>query len=189
MNRNKLLRLIFMALCCDFGLFTKRLIAPAANILTDALHIPGGIGTGFSLLFLVVAAALLPKFGSATIMGLLQSMLALSMGMVGSMGVLSPIGYVVPGLVIDCVFLLCRSLRIKEEMRFVLANMLASVSAGLTANLIVFHLWGVPLLLYAAVALTSGAICGVLAGKLYNRVQPVLCKELRKDVSNYEKAI
>ena len=47
LNLNKLLLLIFMALCCDFGLFTKRLIAPAANILTDALHIPGGIGTSF----------------------------------------------------------------------------------------------------------------------------------------------
>ena len=189
MNRNKLLRLIFMALCCDFGLFTKRLIAPAANILTDALHIPGGIGTSFSLLFLVVAAALLPKFGSGTIMGLLQGMLALSLGMVGSMGALSPIGYIVPGLVIDCVLWLCRRLRAKDEMSLMLANMFSAVSAGLTANVIVFHLRGAPLLLYAVVALTSGAICGVLAGKLYKRVQPALCKELRKDVKRYEKAV
>ena len=45
MNKDKLRRLIIMALCCDIGLFSKRLIAPAANVITDALHIPGGIGT------------------------------------------------------------------------------------------------------------------------------------------------
>ena len=45
--------LIFLALCCDLGLFAKRIIAPAANLLTDSLHIPGGIGTSFSLMFLV----------------------------------------------------------------------------------------------------------------------------------------
>ena len=35
MKHKKLLRLIFMALCCDLGLFTKRIIAPFANIITD----------------------------------------------------------------------------------------------------------------------------------------------------------
>lgn len=84
MQHQKLRRLIFMALCCVFGLFTKRLIAPAANILTDSLHIPGGIGTAFSLLFLVVAAALIQRFGTASAMGAVQSVLALAMGMVGS---------------------------------------------------------------------------------------------------------
>lgn len=64
-------------------------------------HIPGGVGTSFSLMFLVVAAALIPIFGVATVMGAVQSVLALVFGMVGSMGALSAVGYVVPGLVID----------------------------------------------------------------------------------------
>lgn len=189
MKHQKLMRLIFMALCCDLGLFTKRLIAPAANILTDSLHIPGGIGTSFSLLFLVVAAALLPKFGSGVIMGGVQSVIALSLGMVGSMGVLSPVGYIVPGLVIDCVLWLCRRLRVGDAVALMLANMLAALAAGLTANAIVFHLGAIPLALYAAVALTSGAVCGLLAGRLYRRVSPMLCKEFRKDVTVYEKAV
>lgn len=65
MNKDKLRRLIIMALCCDLGLFSKRLIAPAANVITDALHIPGGIGTAFSLMFIVVAAGLMPRFSGA----------------------------------------------------------------------------------------------------------------------------
>ena len=72
MKHIKLRRLIFLALCCDLGLFTKRLIAPAANLLTDSLHIPGGISTSFSLMFLVIAAVLTPGFGCSTLMGAVQ---------------------------------------------------------------------------------------------------------------------
>ena len=86
MKRFSLRNLLFLTLCCDLGLFSKRLIAPAANILTDFLRIPGGIGTSFSLMFLVVAAELVPIFGCATLMSIIQSMIALSLGMVGSMG-------------------------------------------------------------------------------------------------------
>ena len=182
MKNQKLLRLIFRALCCDLGLFAKRIIAPFANILTDSLHIPGGIGTAFSLLFLVVAAAIIPKFGTATLMGAVQSILALAFGMVGSMGALAPIGYIVPGIVIDTVLLLGRHFRTDEKLSMMLANMLGSVSAGLTANIIVFRLPAIPLALYASVALFSGAICGLLAAELYRRVAQILGRELRKDI-------
>ena len=180
MKHPNLRRLIFFALCCDLGLFTKRLIAPAVNILTDALHIPGGIGTSFSLMFLVVAAALMPGYGWGMLMGAVQSVLALSLGMVGSMGILSPIGYIVPGLVIDAVVFLSRRLRWPDSLTMLSANMLAAATASLTANAIVFHLWGVVLLLYVAVALTSGAICGLLASSLAGRLRPVLGTTVKK---------
>ena len=83
MNRYSLRNLLFLTICCDLGLFSKRLIAPA-NILTDFMRIPGGIGTSFSLMFIIVAAELVPIFGCATLMSIIQSMIALSLGMVGS---------------------------------------------------------------------------------------------------------
>ena len=181
MNKDKLKRLIVMALCCDLGLFSKRLIAPAANVLTDALHIPGGIGTAFSLMFLIVAVGLMPKFWCGTIMGAVQSGIALSLGMVGSMGALSPIGYIVPGFVIDCVMWAARKLDVKTQYAFVLANMLSAAAASITANFIVFRLSGVVLLLYVSVALTSGAICGVLGSELLGRLQKVKPIEKRKE--------
>ena len=52
-------RLVFLAFCCDLGLLSKRMISPAANLITEALHIPGGIATSFSLMFLAVAAVLI----------------------------------------------------------------------------------------------------------------------------------
>jgi len=173
--------LIFLTLCCDLGLFAKRLISPAANIITDSLHIPGGIGTGFSLLFLVVAVLLVPRFGCATLMAVVQSAIALSLGMVGSMGALSPVGYIVPGLVMDLLAWATRKVPLPLTERAVLLNVAAAVSAALTANLIVFRLWGVVLVLYVCVAAVSGVVCGVLAAKLARRLTLVIGAELAKD--------
>lgn len=183
MDRNKLKRLIFMALCCDLGIFAKKLIVPAANILTDSLHIPGGIGTAFSLMFIVVAAVFVPHFGSATLMGTVQSGIALCMGTVGSMGALAPIGYIVPAFAIDCILFLAGKLKISRAESMVLANAVASIAACLVANIIVFRLHGLVLALYASVAAFSGTICGILGYNVAEKLEPFF----GKDVSNEKK--
>lgn len=174
MKQVNLRQLIFMALCCNFGLFAKKLILPAANLVTDALHIPGGIGTSFSLLFLVTAAFLLPGWGCALLMGAVQSLLAVCFGTVGSMGALAPVGYIVPGILVDLVKQGWLRGWLKAEEGILLASILASVSAALAANCIVFHLWGPVLWLYCSVAAASGGICGMLAAALAERLRPII---------------
>ena len=171
--------LIFLALCCDLGLFSKRLVAPAANLITDLLHIPGGVGTSLSLMFLVVAAVTVERFGCAAIMGAVQSGLALAFGMVGSMGALSAIGYIVPGVVIDLLLAATRKSPLSRRDRIVLANAAAAPCAALTANWIVFHLQGAALLLYLCVSATSGAVFGLAGAELARRLAPVFGAELR----------
>lgn len=173
--------LIFLALCCDLGLFSKRLISPAANLITDFLHIPGGIGTSFSLMFLVIAAVMVERFGCAAIMGAVQSVLAVAFGMVGSMGALSVIGYVVPGIVIDLLLSITQKAPISRRDRIVLANTAAAPSAALTANFIVFHLQGIVLLLYLCVSAASGAIFGVLGSEIVRRLTPVIAIRPQRD--------
>ena len=174
MKRYNLRTTIFLALCCDLGLFSKRLISPFTNVITDALHIPGGIGTSFSLMFLVIAAVLLPSRFCGTIMAAVQSGLALSLGMVGNMGALSPVGYIVPGFVVDLVLSITKVLRLPQTDRMLLANGLAAASASLTANCIVFHLRGFALLLYLILALLSGSLCGILGAQIAKRLHPVI---------------
>lgn len=176
MKKFTMRQMVFMAICCDLGLFGKRIVAPLANILTDALHIPGGIGTAFSLMFLVIASASLAMPGVATIMGAVQSGLAVGFGMVGSMGALAPIGYILPGLTIDLIFFLGRKLRVDQSAVLLIANMLGSFTAAMTANMIVFRLWGIVLMLYGTVSLFSGAVCGVLAESIIARFRPVIQK-------------
>lgn len=173
MKHERLKRLIFMALCCDLGIFAKKLIAPAVNILTDALHVPGGIGTAFSLMFLVLAALFIPRFGAATLMGAVQSGIALCMGTVGSMGALAPLGYILPALAIDTVLTAARRLSLRRAAAAVLANAAAAVTACLVSNVIVFHLRGTLLLLYIAVGLISGLVCGALANACAGKLDPI----------------
>lgn len=177
----RLRTLIFLALCCDLGLFSKRLISPAANLITDFLHIPGGIGTSFSLMFLVVAAVMTERFGCAAIMSVVQSALALAFGMVGSMGALSPIGYIVPGIVIDVLLFVTRRSPLSRRERVVLANTAAAPGAALTANFIVFRLRGAALLLYMCVSATSGAVFGLLGAEIVRRLTPIFGADLQKN--------
>jgi len=171
MKKISLRNLIFMALCCDLGIIAKKLVSPAANIITDRLHIPGGISTGFSLMFLVVAAFVVRKAGTALLMGLVQSGIAFLLGSTGSMGALAPLAYALPGLVIDLCVLLSRRIRLGTDIQAVIACALASVTACMTANIIVFGLHGAVLALYACTACISGIICGLLAALLIRHLK------------------
>lgn len=171
-----------MALCCDLGLISKKLISPAANIITESLHIPGGVATSFSVMFLVIAASLVPIFGCATIMGAVQSVLALAFGMTGSMGILAPIGYILPGIVIDLIYLASEKMPVMEKKNYIMiASIAGSVTACLAANAIVFRLWGIVLVVYVLVSASCGIISGLLAIVLNRRLSPVINYQQFKD--------
>ena len=178
MKKISLKSLIFMALCCDFGIIAKKLVSPAANIITDHLHIPGGISTSFSLMFLVVAAFIVQRFGAGIFMGLIQSGIAFLLGSVGSMGALAPLGYVIPGLIIDLCILFFKKSALDDGIAIVITCALSSVSACLVANFIVFGLRVPVLALYACVACISGIICGLLAAKLFQLLKKAFKTEV-----------
>lgn len=189
MKQTKLNMLIFMALCCTLGLFVKKLVNPLANVITEALHIPGGISTGFSIMFLVIAVEIVMMKRSGLMMGFVQGFLALVLGRIGSMGALAPLGYIVPGMTIDFVYSLQKYLKLSRTERMVLANGLAAVMASVTANMLVFHLSGPVLWLYLCVSLTSGSIYGYLGSLIVVRLYPVYNQygmSERKEI--YEKA-
>ena len=189
MKQTKLNMLIFMALCCTLGLFVKKLVNPLANVITEALHIPGGISTGFSIMFLVVAAEVVTMKRSGMLMGSVQGFLALALGRIGSMGILAPLGYIVPGITIDVVYFLQKYLKLSRTERMVLANGLAAVMASVTANVLVFHLHGPVLWLYLCVSLTSGSIYGYLGSLIVVRLYPV-CQQygMKGREKTYEEA-
>ena len=173
MKKYSLKDLIFLALCCDLGMFSKGLILPVVNFITALLHLPGGIATSFSLMFLVIGAAVVTEYSAGTIMGVIQSVLALALGMTGSMGLLAPVSYILPGVAIDLVLYLTG----KKTYGIVAASMAASLTACLATNLISHKLSGIFLMQYALIATVSGAVCGFLAALIV----PVLTPLFRKD--------
>ncbi len=179
MKRNRLSDLNFMALCCVLGLFTKKMINPLANVITDSLHIPGGVSAGFSIMFLVAAAEVVRGGNKSAadswrhcgaLMGAVQGLLALCLGRIGSMGLLAPLGYLVPGMAIDVVYSLGERFGLGRAERMVFANALAAVMASVTANVIVFRLWGPVLILYLCVSAVSGSIYGFVGAMVVGRL-------------------
>ena len=104
-------------------------------------------------------------------MGAVQGFLALCLGRIGSMGLLAPVGYFVPGVAIDLVYRLSDRFGFDRTERMVFANALAAVMASVTANVIVFRLWGPVLLLYLCVSAASGTIYGFLGAAVAGKLQ------------------
>ena len=174
-----------MALCCDMGIVCKKLISPGANMITGYLHIPGGIGTSFSLMFILIGAYICDFFGAATLMCFVQSILAFVLGSSGSMGMLVFIAYLIPGLTIDCSMAILRHFSCQKKITFLaLTNSLAGFSAALCANALTFRLVGPPLWLYFSVAATTGVLTGTLAACLIERLSPVLSGIKRSSIKN-----
>ena len=164
-SRNSLAsEMIIMLIFCFAGVFCKKLINPFANTVTDAIHIPGGISTAVSLMFLVFASGITTRKWNASAMGFLQGAVALAMGSVGSMGFLAPLAYIIPGAVIDIVMMVGQKVNLPVSLKAFAANVLSSLSAALFADIVVFHLPAKVLTMYLLVAAFSGAICGGVAG-------------------------
>lgn len=161
---------IFMLLFCVAGVLAKKAINPTANMVTDFLHIPGGISTGLSLMFPVIGAGITKGRWNAGIMGLLQGISALMMGSVGSMGALIPMAYFLPGVAIDLMMLLPFHTSSGMRVKAFLANIASSLTAAVFADIMVFHLPAAVLTVYLLVATLTGAICGYAAGAVINQI-------------------
>ena len=181
MKYSKLAMFNFMALCCVLGIFCKKLINPFANLITESLHIPGGISTGFSIMFLVIANEMVrsqcdvkkdPIFRwSGTLMGTVQGLVSLALGRVGSMGIFVPVSFIATGVAIDLIYALQKFIKLNTFERMMFANALAAVMASVTANLIVFHLRGPVLWLYLCISAVSGTIFGSIGAVVVNRLK------------------
>lgn len=174
MKIQRLRTLVFLALCCDLGLFSKYMIAPVSNAVSDIFQIPGGINTSFSLVFLLSAAMLVPHFGVCTLMSLVQALLAFFLGMTGRMGAFAAVSYLVPGMGMDVMLHLLRRRRIPMWTKMTLVNALSSLVASLTADLLVFHLHGMALLPFLLSALFFGGLFGLFGAAIVARLSSVL---------------
>ena len=106
-------------------------------------------------------------------MGTVQGLLSLALGRVGSMGILMPIGFIVPGMAIDLVYWMQKYIRMSRTERMVSANALAAVMASVTANLLVFGLKDAVLCLYLCVSALSGSLYGLLGSVIAGRLRPI----------------
>ena len=173
-NKYSLIQWLFMAMCCVMGMFSKGIILPVSDMVTAAVGTPGGIATSFSLMFLAIGARLCSVPFAGTLMGVVQGFLAMSLGMTGSMGALAPIGYIIPGIVIDICYFIIKKINITSLKPVPATNGLAAVSAAVFKNSVSYRIGGPLLALYLLVALASGILFGVLGMMLLKILKPVI---------------
>jgi len=156
--------LVLIAVMAALGVATKPIIVPLAHLITGPLFIPGGsLAGGLYMFWLVVGLGLTRKYGTATLIGLVQALMVIGTGVIGSHGVMSLLSYTMPGVAVDAgLFLIGRHKACCLFCCFI-GGMLANVAGSLSVNAIFFRLPLIPLLLSICTAAFSGALGGILA--------------------------
>ncbi|NYB74414.1 MULTISPECIES: ECF transporter S component [Sedimentibacter] len=155
--------LIIIAMLSGLGVATKPIIVPLVHIISGPLFIPGGaIAGGFYMFWIVLGAAIVKKTGTGTVIGIVQSILVIATGTMGTHGIMSLISYTLPGMMVDIVFLFSKD-KNYNILHSLFGCMAANVTGTLISNIMFFRLPAVTIALVLSGAALSGAIGGIIA--------------------------
>ena len=162
----KTLDAVFIALMAACGLALKPIVGPLFKLIGSALLIPSGSMAGaIYMIWPSLAILTVKRFGSATIVGLIQGIIVLITGIYGSHGILSLATYTIPGVIIDFVYLLIH--RFQKQWLMCLPAALGNVSGSVIVGIVFMHIPLIPLTIGLIPAFFFGAIGGFLSLLLY----------------------
>lgn len=158
-----ILQLVTISIVAALGVATKPIIVPLVHIITGPLFIPGGaIAGGFYMFWVVLGIGLVKRRGTGTLIGLIQGLLVIVTGAMGTHGILSIVSYSLPGIAADLIFIWSRDNKY-TIIHFILGSLSANVVGTMISNAMFFRLPMETLLILLTGAALSGAIGGVLA--------------------------
>lgn len=158
--------LTIIAIVSALGVATKPIVVPLAHVITGPLLIPGGaIAGGFYMLWIVIGVGLVKKFGTGMLIGVVQAILVIATGAMGSHGIMSIVSYTLPGLGVDFVFLFAKN-KNYNVLHYVIGCIFANIIGTFMSNIMFFRLPSVAVTLMLSSAALSGAIGGVLASSI-----------------------
>lgn len=170
LNKFTAFDLIIIAMMAALGVAVKPVAVSLAHIISGPLFIPGGsLAGGFYMMWLVLGAALVNRKGTASLIGLVQSIIVIAAGVYGTHGILSLLTYTLPGVTVDVLLWLTRQ-NPQDKLAMFIGGMGANLCGVLLSNLIFFRLPLVPLLLALSAGALSGALGGLLAWMLAARL-------------------
>ncbi|MFA9422920.1 MAG: ECF transporter S component [Sedimentibacter sp.] len=158
--------LVLIAVISSLGVATKPIVVPLVHVVTGPLFIPGGaIAGGFYMFWIVLGAGLVKKSGTGFLIGIVQSILVIATGTMGTHGLMSFVSYTLPGIAVDFVFLFSKN-KNYNILHYVLGCMAANVVGTLISNILFFRLPPVTVVLIVSCAALSGAIGGIIASSI-----------------------
>ncbi|MEN6325456.1 MAG: ECF transporter S component [Syntrophomonas sp.] len=171
LNKLSVYDLIIIAMMAAIGIATKAIIVPLAHIITGPFFIPSGaVAGGFYMLWLVLGFGITGKRGTMILIGLVQAILVIATGMVGSHGVMSLLTYTMPGILADLGLFLIGHRVCCLPCTF-LAGMLCNIGGTIMVNFIYFRLPAIPLVLSLSIAALSGGLGGIVAYKILQQIR------------------
>ncbi len=168
--------LVFIALMAAAGIAIKPLVVPVVRVVAVPLGLPGGsLVDGIYMMWLILGHAFTGKPWAATLVGVVQAILAWVMGVPGPQGPWMLVMYVAPGMAADLV------LRLYAGASAAALSPGAAVLAGAAANatgialmcLIVYRISLPVLALSMVVGAMSGCVGGIVACAIYRRVAQI----------------
>ncbi|WP_326906671.1 ECF transporter S component [Sedimentibacter sp. MB31-C6] len=158
-----LFNLIIIAIVSALGIATKPIVVPLVHIITGPLFIPGGaIAGGFYMFWVVLGTGIVKKTGTGTLIGIVQGILVIATGTMGTHGVMSLISYTLPGITVDIVFLFSKNKKY-NSLHYILGCTVANITGTLISNILFFRLPLVTVVLILSVAALSGIVGGIIA--------------------------
>ncbi|NLC03133.1 MAG: ECF transporter S component [Tissierellia bacterium] len=163
--------LVIIGIISALGVATKPIIVPLVHIITGPLFIPGGaIAGGFYMLWIAIGIGYVKKFGTGILIGIVQGILVIVTGTMGTHGIMSMISYTLPGLATDLVFSLSKNKKY-NILHYVFGCMAANVTGTLISNILFFRLPWITLILLLSTAALSGALGGLIALSLVKSIE------------------
>lgn len=157
---------VFIALMAACGLALKPIVGPLFKLIGSALFISGGSMAGFIyMIWPMLAALVVGRFGAATLVGLIQGAIILVTGIYGSHGLLTLITYTVPGLVVDIFYLIVQ--RWQNSWLITLPAAWGNLSGNLLVSILILHLPKIPLLISLVPSFIFGGLGGYLSWIIY----------------------
>jgi hypothetical protein len=166
LHRYTMFDLLIIAIMAALGIAVKPIVVPLAHMIGAPLMIPSGaLAGGLYMMWIVVAFGITGKYGTATLVALVQALLVLFTGVVGSHGIMSIVSYTLPGIAVDLVMFIIGHRVCCLPCAFI-AGAVANIAGTYAVNSIFFSLPFYFLILIIAIAILSGGIGGIIAWQL-----------------------
>lgn len=171
LNNFSVYNLIIISVVSALGIATKPVVVPLIHIVTGPLFIPGGaVAGGFYMFWIVLGTGIVKKFGTGILIGLVQGLLVISTGAMGTHGIMSIISYTLPGISVDIVFLVSKN-KNYNSLHYVFGCMAANITGTLISNILFFRLPIISVIMVLSTAALSGAVGGLIAFSVNKSLQ------------------
>ena len=158
--------LIIIVVMAALGVAVKPIIVPIAHIVCGPLMIPSGaMAGGLYMMWMVIGYGMVRKRGTAFLIALVQTLLVVFTGIVGSHGIMTFLTYLGPGIAVELIMFMVPRRGCSRPICLA-AGTAANVIGTLTVNFVFFRTPGVYLILVLAIASLSGMIGGLISWEL-----------------------